>query len=400
MAINTVQQYYAESYEGNTSFGANEKNYSLAFTEGVQVYKLIANVTNVIDVLPFKIIGDKHPLVHANRVPADGSEHDDIFMYWEHRYFNEAGDSCLCNAKMYGERCPICEERKRIADTSPQGWKDARVSKLGPKSRVMMNVIDWKDREKGIQVFAGSAFVLRNGMLEGAKVDRSDEFNSNSVYAENCDTFKITVQDWKTKSVVETEHIYFQSPTNGFGFAIPSVQDNFEGHDYAKPVSFSLKPRTLQYASDVVDKTYDLSEFLVQRSYDEVAALYFGVPENEEVVESNTAVPAAIDYLDINTPVSTKAAPAVAPVAAPKAATVAAPAKVQQVANPSMAATQADVKTVMAQTTNPELKGELCSFEKKFGMDYESFPECSVCVDTNPKQYAKCAKASKNLSLL
>ena len=29
------------------------------------------------------------------------------------------------------------------------------------------------------------------------------------------------------------------------------------------PLTFSLKPRTAQYDNNVIDKTYDLSEFLV-----------------------------------------------------------------------------------------------------------------------------------------
>lgn len=414
MAINTVQQYYAESFEGNTSFSEDKKNFSLNFPEGVEAYKLVAGTTNVIDVLPFKIMGNKHPLVHANRVPDDGSEHDDIFMYWEHRYFNEAGDSCLCNAKMYGERCPICEERKRLAEIRPFKWKDEDVKKLAPKSRVMMNVIDWKEREKGIQVLAGSAFVLRNGMLEAAKVNREDEFNVNSTYAESCDTFRIIVQDWKTKATNETEHIYFQSLTNGFGFAIVAIPDVYEGHDFAKPTNFSLKPRTAQYDNNVIDKTYDLSEFLVMRTYDEVAALLYGVAENEEVVDGSEAVSPAMDYLSVNTPAQTVKAPAqtvkapVTPVTnAVKAPvhTVGAPEgnkTSQQFANPSMGAMQeaAEQKTVMAQPVNPELSGELCSFGKKFGMEWEAHDECSVCVDTNPKQYAKCAKAKTNLSKL
>ena len=40
MAINTVQQYYAESFEGNTSFSEDKKNFSLNFPEGVEAFKL------------------------------------------------------------------------------------------------------------------------------------------------------------------------------------------------------------------------------------------------------------------------------------------------------------------------------------------------------------------------
>lgn len=367
--MKTVQQYYAESYESNTGFNkAGERNFSLSFPDGLSVYKLTADVTNVIDIIPFRIEGDNHPLVRANKVPGDGTEYDDIFMYWEHRNLNENGDSVICLNKMYGKPCPICEEMKRLASTEAEGWKSQRVKNMQPKSRVMMNIIDWKNRDAGIQVYTGSAYVTRTGILEGAKVNRQDEYDLNSQYANEADTFKITVSDWKTKSIVETEHIYFQSPTNGFGIAIPATTDTFttdgKSYEYVKPTKFTLKPRTVQYKNDIVDKAYNLTDFLNVKTYDEVAAIFYGVEPNEEV-ETPDAVAPALDR----------------PVAPP--------------------VIEQPIKTVAAQEENPELKGEKCSYGLKIGLDYETDAEiCSRCVDENPKQYSKCARASKNLASL
>ena len=106
--------------------------------------------------------------------------------------------------------------------------------------------------------------------LAGAKVNRQDELDENSGYAKDTDTFKITVSDWKTKSITETEHIYFQSPTNGFGISIPATTETFNtgaaSYEFVKPTKFTLKPRTIQYKNDIVDKTYNLADFLnIQR---------------------------------------------------------------------------------------------------------------------------------------
>lgn len=367
--MKTVQQYYAESYESNAGFSNGaEKVFSLTFPEGVAVYKLTADVTNVIDVIPFKIKGDKHPLVKAGKVPGDGTEYDDIFMYWEHKNINENGDSVPCPKKMFGLKCPVCEQMARLAETEPDGWKSQKVKDMQPKSRVIMNVIDWKNRDAGIQVYSGSAFIARTGILEGAKVNRQDEYDLNSQYAQQADTFKITVSDWKTKSIVETEHIYFQSPTNGFGIAIPAVTAQFsangKSHDYVKPTKFTLKPRTVQYKNDIVDRAYNLPDFLNIKTYDEIATLMYGVEPNEEVETPEASAPA------LDRPV--------------------APPVVEQ-----------PIKTVAAQKENPELSGEKCSYGLKLGLDYETDADiCSRCVDENPKQYSKCHRASKNLATL
>lgn len=367
--MKTVQQYYAESYEGNSGFSSGSRNFALNFPEDVPVYKLTADVTNVVDIIPFRIKGDKHPLVKAGKVPGDGTEYDDIFMYWEHKNINENGDNVVCLNKMYGKPCPVCEEMKRLANTLEGGWKNQKVKDLQPKARVIMNVIDWKNRDKGIQVFSGSAFIVRDGILAGAKVNRQDELDENSVYAKDTDTFKITVSDWKTKSITETEHIYFQSPTNGFGIAIPATTETFNtgtaSYEFVKPTKFTLKPRTIQYKNDIVDKAYNLADFLNIQTYDEVAAVFYGVKPNQEVDVPDGAVAPALDK----------------PVASP--------------------AVEQPLKTVAAQKENPELSGEKCSFGLKLGLDYETDAEiCSRCVDENPKQYSKCAKASKNLASL
>ena len=242
-----------------------------------------------------------------------------------------------------------------------------------------MNVIDWKDRAKGIQVFAGSAYIDRNGMLEGSKVNREDSFDANVEFANESQTFKIVVKDWKTKQEIETEHVYFQSPTNGFGIAVTAVNDTFTSSDgnvseFVKPTGFSLKKRTQQYTNDIADKTYNLPDLLNVKTYNEVMEIFCGVPADDEL-GMDYAVPSAMDRQE-----------AKAAVAPPKQT---APVEAVQ-----------PIKTVAAQVTNPELHGAVCSFGKKLGLDWEQFDECSTCVDTNPQQYGKCAKAKKNIDTL
>lgn len=370
--MQTIQQYYSESYEGSSSLGKGDKEFSLKFPEDVSVFKLKPDVTNVIDIIPFRIVGDKHPLVHARKIQGDGSEYDDIFMYYEHSYMNDNGDSVLCLNKMYGEPCPICEERKRIAEISPDGWKDERVKALKPKAKVAMNVIDWKERSKGIQIWTGSAFRDRNGLLDGSKLNREDQYDTNVQLSKEGDTFKIAVRDWRTKQVVETEHIYFQSPTNGFGVAIPAKNDTFDGHEFVKPVSFSLKPRDQQYKRDIVDKAYNIPEFLNIKTYDEIASLFFAIdrPDMDDDGDYSPSAPA----LDVM------------PTKPQETVTEEAPIKpVSAVAEPEVA---------------PELSGKLCSYGKKFGLDYETCPECDDCLENNVAQYSKCAKASQTLAKL
>lgn len=358
MAFKTVQQYYAETDGRPLVKGEGSRNYALDFPEGVTQYKLVSDVLNIFDIIPFKVVSAAHPFVASGRVEPDGQTVDDIFQYYEHKSINENGDSVVCNYMTYGKKCPICEERMRKYEQY-KDWKHPEVQALRPKARVLANVIDWRDREKGIQILTGSEYLISQGILSGSEVKRGDTEDRNAPLLAVGQTFTREVTDYKTKERRLTEHLYYASPTNGFGIEIKCEPDTFAGKEYPKPVSFGIRERKSQYARDIVDKAIDLPSLLVQRSYEEVEKIFYGISAvADEVVDS---------------PVETKASAAI-----------------------EQGIPQRPAAADLPPTPEPmkaEVDETLCSYGYKLGLDMETKPECGDCLDTNPAQYSKCRKA-------
>jgi len=372
----TVQQYYASAGAKPLS-GEDAKQFTLKFPEGLPVYKFQHTQLNVFDIIPFKVVNEAHPFVASGRVEPDGETVDDIFMYYEH-VINKRGDAVPCNRMLYGTDCPICEERQRKIDALKakgikEYWKDEGVKALKPKAKIMANVIDNRNREAGVQVLAGSEFVIRQGVLNGAKVNRGDEEDKNSVFLEQGQTFTLEVYDPNIKANKLSEHLYFASPTNGFSIEVECVPDTYDGHDYAKPIRFSLRNRKQQYTRDIVDKAYDLPSFIVQRSYDEVKKLFYGVQESPNVtVETNASL-----NIEQKAPVAEAPKPVVQE--APKPV-------VQEAPKPIEVPKPAEVR--------------MCKHGYRIGLDFETKAECSDCLDENTKEYSECRKVRRTIQSL
>lgn len=371
MEYKTVQQYYATA-DGNRPLvkPENSRLFALDFPADVSVMKLTADHVNIVDILPFKVLNEHHPLVASGSVEADGQTFDDIFVYFEHKNVNENGDSVLCNYMTYGKKCPICEERQRKynaakAAGNPKPWEDPEVKALKAQARVLMNVIDWRNREKGIQILAGSDFILRQGVLNGAKVNRGDMEDKNATLVELGQTFTIETYDYKSKENKVTEHLYYASPTNGFGVEIECTNDTFGGNEYAKPIRFGLRARKDQYKRDIVDKTYDLPSFLVQRPYDEVEKIFYGVSNTEPNEEFETK--ASIE-------IASK--------------------------NPDDIPQRPTDTPVVGKVESQKIEEKRCKYGHKLGLEYETTPECSDCLDENTAEFIECKKARRMIENL
>lgn len=387
-----IQQMYTSSVDTNRPITGtdNSRRYALKFPEGLPVYKLQIKATNIFDIIPFRITNPQHPLVKAGHIKPDGAYTDDIFMYWEHTNYDKIGNSALCMKRMFGEPCFVCDEQAEMANMKANGWKDDDVKSLFPRSRVIMNVIDWRNREAGIQVLTGSDYVLRQGILSGARVVRDDEYSKNAKFADTAETFELETSDWKTKTSSIDEYLYFASPTNGFGVSIETDRGIIgDGHEYAKPSSFVMMQREQQYTADIVDSAYDLVELLNIPDYDELREAMHG-KTNVAPVENTVATPAH-DAV-------TAAVPPPAP--APQAAnTVEAELPPQAVGVPA----PGPIKTAVAETGEqinavPDATPR-CSYGHVFGDDYDTKPECSECQANEKDQYIKCLKIANGMEL-
>lgn len=385
--IKTVQQYYASAQANNRALSNPEGNrtYALEIPENIQLFKLSAEMVNIIDIIPFPITNPKHPLVHGGSIKPDGSSYDDIFVYYEHRDINSNGDIVPCNHMLYGEPCAVCDERNRLYEAekekgNPEPWKKPEVERLSYKVRVGMNVIDTRNKDKGIQLLLGSDFLLRRGILSGAKVNKGDSEDANSALAAKGDTFTIEVTDWKSKATTVTEYVYFASPANGFSVEIKGQNEVFAGSDYVKPVSFGLRERKQQYQNDIVQHAFDISSFIKKMTYAEVKQLLFGTTTTTTTADTTVVDTPAKAVIDATDTVQVSKVPndTVQVVKSP----------VAQEGPPS------DVGMV-PQGDIADTPEKLCSFGHKMGLDYETKAECSDCLDADPKQYSECRKERK-----
>lgn len=68
---------------------------------------------------------------------------------WVHGWIGPDNSSFLCLEKMKGQTCPICEERKDVANSDDEEL----LNNLKPKKRVAMYIIDRAEENKGPQLW-------------------------------------------------------------------------------------------------------------------------------------------------------------------------------------------------------------------------------------------------------
>lgn len=338
MSMMTLQSYYQESVnQGGRALVASEsqRETAVVLPEGVQQYKLTAEHENLFDIIPFRVTSHLHPLMVSGRFEQGKEYFDDIFMYFEHRDFNDNGDAVVCPKHTWGKPCPICDLRWEQYNDNGRDWKKVNP-KLREQTRVMMNVVDIRDREAGIKVMFGTEYTLRQGILSASLVNRADQYSKNNQYLNTVNTFVLEMYDKTTKTTNAKEYLYIASPTNGLTMQISAKTETFNNYAYAKATSFAVVPRTQQYALEIRDQALDLSEYLVEKTYEEIEELLYGrkhVPAAVDsaaqattiAVQSPVSVPPVSERPMVNNSVPTPPQPAAAPVAPPVYQQTAAP---------------------------------------------------------------------------
>ena len=99
---------------------------------------------NLIDILPYET-SSKGPL---EKPPIEAGELWWRRIFYTHRDVGVNNDRVVC-PRSVGKRCPICEERTELFD---KGEADAAKA-LNVSMRIVMNIIDLKDEDKGIQLW-------------------------------------------------------------------------------------------------------------------------------------------------------------------------------------------------------------------------------------------------------
>ena len=79
----------------------------------------------------------------------------DVYVHYD---VGPDGAAYLCLEKMEGKPCPICEERKRAADSGDSDYAD----KLKPNKRVLVYVVDRDKEKEGLKVWSMSWTIDRD----------------------------------------------------------------------------------------------------------------------------------------------------------------------------------------------------------------------------------------------
>jgi len=191
--------------------------------------------TKRLDIIPYTV-GEGNPC-------ADPDE-----LYYERTFFVHRGvgadqTSYVCLRKTNEEACPICEYRASLMKDSDAD--EDEIKDLAPKERQLFNVIDTKDRNKGVQVWEMSFHLF------GKRLDKE---------------IKNSDEDDKYENFAELE--------GGFTLKCGVEEQKQGGYTFFEVVTIHFKPRSKDYDEDIVEEATCLDDILIIKDYDELKQIF------------------------------------------------------------------------------------------------------------------------------
>ena len=202
--------------------------------EGIQQFSLSDEKTRRIDIIPYEV-GEGNPYADAGALHYERT-------YWRHRDIGTDGNNYVCNKKTSGEKCPICDFRAKLAK-DPDADEDL-IKSLAPKERQLFNVIDTKDRKKGVQVWEISFHLF--GKRLDAEINNQDD---------------------------EDDYEGFSELEGGKTLKIAAEEKSLGRSNFYEVTSINFKDRKEDYDEDILEKTTCLDDILIFMDYDELKAI-------------------------------------------------------------------------------------------------------------------------------
>jgi len=220
-----------------------------------------SDIHNYIDLIPYNISSENHPDIKEMGMGAE-----DFFLnYSVHQNVGAKSKAFICLEQTYGKFCPICDARTKLYKEGGEENKK-KAKPLWPKKRILYNVIDTKDPEKGIQLWDISVSLFTEEMNK--QYQRSLKDSPIRYIADLDEGFTI-------RFIAERKEIKTDTSTIRF----------FESTD------FSFIDRDKPYQESIIDEAYPLDSFLIIKSEEEIAEAFFGfsdVQEDEIVTHVST----------------------------------------------------------------------------------------------------------------
>jgi len=216
---------------------------SLNLPEGAKLFSLKSDKAVRLDILPY-IVGKGNPWADEGTLHYERT-------FWVHRGIGVDQSSYICLRKTCNEKCPICEYRAKLSK-DPDADEDL-IKDLAPKERQLFNVIDTRDRDKGVQLWDISFHLF--GKSLDARIRNADEDDGYENFAELEDGFTL-------KLGIE------------------------EGH-YGKISFYSVetidfKPRKEDYDEDILEEVYCLDELLNIIPYKELKQILLQTEDDDD----------------------------------------------------------------------------------------------------------------------
>jgi len=200
--------------------------------------------TNKIDIIPFRNKDGKAVY---------------FLEYYRHTGVGVNNAMAVCPNKTgaKGKPYPICEERARMK-AEDHAWDSDEMKALAPKRRVLYNVIDHAEPDKGIKIFEVAHFSFENKLVDEAWEEDEDGKKTDAmiIFAD--------LEDGKTVSFKGRER-EFNGRTSISEF------DSFVFLDRKKP-----------YSEKMLSKAHPLDTLLIAKTYKELQDLWLGTPDEDE----------------------------------------------------------------------------------------------------------------------
>jgi hypothetical protein len=213
----------------------------------IQMFQLKAPISRV-DILPYEV-GEGNPFAKPGRFHFERT-------YYTHGGIGASKQAVICPRRTRNERCPICEFRAKMAQDPDVDEKALKA--LNVKTRQLFNVINVKERDKGVQLWDISTYLfgeLLDGKLNNA--DPEDDYNT-----------------------------FFH--LDGLTLKIGAKEQSFNSRKFAKATDIEFKVRGEEYDESILDEVFCLDDLLNHMSYDELNDLFLEAVDADDAASGKS----------------------------------------------------------------------------------------------------------------
>jgi len=170
--------------------------------------------------------------------------------YFLHKNIGPNREAYVCAAKTAGRRCPICDwMAKELKKEEPD---DKTLGSLKAQQRQLMNVVDTKEPDAGIQVFDNSTFNLGKAIDE--RVQEGDQL--------------------KGKDYREYDFFADHNGDDAKTLKFMVKEATFAGNKYNTVGSVDMIERETEYGEKILKKLVCLDEIIVIEPYEKLKEIF------------------------------------------------------------------------------------------------------------------------------